>query len=107
MSKRDAFWLLMGSSVALFACATYPVYNYYGIQMPVDCFASGTLVGSQTAQNPKGWPSLPMSECTPDAALKGKCWIELSADHFAKERELEQCRSKLEQCQGPMPTPAN
>ncbi len=87
--------------VALIACAAKSVvYPYYGMELPGNCYTDGKLLGKL---GDGGWPDLPLSECTPDANVKGKCWIERTADHFAKEKDLEDCHIALDACQHPQP----
>jgi len=95
--KRNFFYGFSVGILLVTACAGIQ-YHYYGIQMPTECFNQLTLLGKQTVP---GWPDLPGSNCKPDDQIRGKCWVELTEDHFRKEQELEQCRDALSKCQNP------
>ena len=83
--------------LSLVGCASVS-YRYYGLSLSNDCYAQGSLLGKLGAG---GWPDLAFTECQPDPSIKGKCVVELAADHFAKETALEQCESDLKNCQAP------
>lgn len=86
--------------ISLVGCAAV-TYRYYGVQIPTDCYKEGKLIGK-----PGSWPDLPFTQCQPDDVVKGKCWVELTEDHFAKDKELIQCRQSLSDCQhGEPPKP--
>lgn len=90
---------LYGASIAIlsvFGCASIVNYHYYGLQLPAECYEQGELLGKV---GHSGWPDLPLAQCEPDAGTQGKCVIELSADHFAKEAALLQCQSDLKDCE--------
>lgn len=90
-----AFYLLGVISVA--ACAGVAVqYRYYGVQLPEECYSGGMLLGKLGEE---GWPDLPLSRCKPDDVSKGKCWVQLSEDYWAKDTELLKLRKDLDECQ--------
>lgn len=101
--KSYAVVLILGYAlgvITLAGCAAAVEYHYYALDIPTDCYDKGQLIGKPGAS---GWVNLPFDECKPDDTIKGKCVVELSADHFAKEKELVQCRAQLSECQNPKP----
>src|SRR5579871_1050183 len=108
MTGRVALFLLAYTLCVLtvIGCANVPVYPYYGLLFASNsvqqadvgrsiadlCYESAQLKGNPDAG---GWKDLPFTECKPDTAVTGKCWVERSADHFAKQGELDKCRSDL------------
>jgi hypothetical protein len=94
---RQSF--VYGASLALLGligCASTLNYRYYGLSLTDICYGQGSLLGKLGSD---GWPDLPFTECQPDAAVKGKCVVELAADHFAKDAALQQCQSDLKSCE--------
>jgi|SRR5271166_1194366 len=92
---REAGYFVLGFALSL-ACATTQQYKYYGMNLSSDCYTSGSLLGKQGSD---GWPDLPLSDCAPDAQVKGKCAIQLASDFFAKDKALADCQQQLSDCQ--------
>jgi len=100
MNRSFTSGMICGVLVSLFGCAAAVVYPYYGMNLPVNCYTEGNAIGKPGSG---GWPNFPMSECAPDATNKGKCWLEKTEDHFAKDKDLTDCHIALDSCQHPQP----
>lgn len=81
-------------------CASVQTYRYYGMEITPECYDKGQMLGKMGKD---GWPDMPLKECAPDAAGKHNCVLELRADHFNKQRDLNNCQSDLIACQKACP----
>lgn len=99
--NRKSFLMGFMACALCVGCAGAAIqYKYYGLEVPDECYSKGVLQGKEGKD---GWKDLPFAECRPDAATKGKCWVEISEEHFKKENELLNCRQSLKDCQAGNP----
>lgn len=96
MNKHFSLGIICG--FFLLGCAGV-TYRYYGLQLPDQCYADGVLEG----RGDKDWPNLPLSQCKPDAADKGKCVVQLQEVFFQMKNDLKTCQTKLIACQQKLP----
>lgn len=66
------------------------VYNYYGL-------SAASYDGKLLAVDPKNDKDL--SECAPDAQIKGKCIVMFSSEFYALKQDYLNVQQELSDCQ--------
>lgn len=90
--KRGGILLLLA---CLFACSTLAFdYKYYGLA-PAD--GETELKGKLIAHDPKD--NLPLSVCTPDDQVKGKCVVLLIDEFNRLQNDIIDCQDRLKVCE--------
>lgn len=87
--RNMLFGVIIGFLVMGCAALTFS-YPYYGLQ-------AAHYDGKLLAVDPKNDKDL--SICAPDANVKGKCLVMLSADFFALKQDFLDTKQQLSDCQ--------
>jgi hypothetical protein len=90
MTKRDAWFILLG--IALVSCAGAS-YTYYNLEIPDGCYSQGKLL-AHLAQDDK-----PLTICQPDASNKMKCAVFTEDEKTRLFTDYDKCIADLKACQ--------
>lgn len=92
MGKLKFFLIGLIIGTAPMGCAAVS-WHYYGMDLPSECYAKGSLLGPKPSQD------LPLTVCEPDAHDRGKCGVLLREELFRLIQDDKQCHIDLQACQ--------